>query len=308
MHIPVLLKEVIKELEPKPGEIVLDATIDGGGHATALCERIGLQGKLIGIEQDSEVLRNLESRIKNQELKMNCDLILINGNFRDLDKLFDKAKIKSINKALFDLGMSSWHLESSGRGFSFQRNESLDIRYDTRHKTQDTRYKHSIKAEYIVNNYSENELINILKEYGEERFAKRIAEEIVKTRKAKPIKTTFELVETISRAVPDWYKKRRIHFATKTFLALRIAVNDELRALEEGIDQAWRFLKPGGRMAVISFHSLEYRIVKNFFRKKALVNEGKILTKKPILPSREELSVNHRARSAKLRAGEKLKI
>lgn len=294
MHKPVLLKEVIEALEPKPGETVLDATIDGGGHAAAICEKIHTSGTLIGMDSDSEVLKIAEIKMQNAK----CKTVLINGNFRDLDKLFEKVKIKSINKALFDLGISSWHLESSGRGFSFQKNEPLDMRYGTATE----------KAEDLINRYSENELIKILKEYGEERFAKRIAEEIIKSRKTKPLKTTFELVEAISRAVPDWYKRRRTNFATKTFQALRIAVNDELEALKEGIGKAWGFLEPGGRIAVISFHSLEDRIVKNFFREKALANEGRILTKKLILPSLEELSVNPRARSAKLRVGKKYEI
>ena len=287
MHKPVLLKEVMEALEPKPGETVLDATIDGGGHAIPIVKKIYPKGILVGIDQDVELLERLKSE-KN--------IILLNGNFRDLDKLFEKEKIKSINKALFDLGISSWHLESSGRGFSFQKNEPLDMRYSPESET----------AANLINKFSEKELTDILKKYGEERFAGSIVRKICETRKKNPIKTTFELIEIISRAVPDWYKRRRLHFATKTFQALRIAVNDELEALKEGMDKAWRFLEPGGRIAVISFHSLEDRIVKNFFREKALAGEGRILTKKPILPSREELRVNPRARSAKLRAGEKI--
>ena len=287
MHKPVLLKEVMEALEPKPGETVLDATIDGGGHAIPIVKKIYPKGILVGIDQDVELLERLKSE-KN--------IILLNGNFRDLDKLFEKEKIKSINKALFDLGISSWHLESSGRGFSFQKNEPLDMRYSPESET----------AANLINKFSEKELTDILKKYGEERFAGSIVRKICETRKKNPIKNTFELIEIISQAVPDWYKRRRLHFATKTFQALRIAVNDELEALKEGMDKAWRFLEPGGRIAVISFHSLEDRIVKNFFREKALAGEGRILTKKPILPSREELRVNPRARSAKLRAGEKI--
>ncbi|KKS14472.1 MAG: Ribosomal RNA small subunit methyltransferase H [Parcubacteria group bacterium GW2011_GWB1_41_6] len=287
MHKPVLLKEVMEALEPKPGETVLDATIDGGGHAIPIVKKIYPKGILVGIDQDVELLERLKSE-KN--------IILLNGNFRDLDKLFEKEKIKSINKALFDLGISSWHLESSGRGFSFQKNEPLDMRYSPESET----------AANLINKFSEKELTDILKKYGEERFAGSIVRKICETRKKNPIKTTFELIEIISQAVPDWYKRRRLHFATKTFQALRIAVNDELESLKEGMDKAWRFLEPGGRIAVISFHSLEDRIVKNFFREKALAGEGRILTKKPILPSREELRVNPRARSAKLRAGEKI--
>ena len=277
----------MEALEPKPGETVLDATIDGGGHAIPIVKKIYPKGILVGIDQDVELLERLKSE-KN--------IILLNGNFRDLDKLFEKEKIKSINKALFDLGISSWHLESSGRGFSFQKNEPLDMRYSPESET----------AANLINKFSEKELTDILKKYGEERFAGSIVRKICETRKKNPIKTTFELIEIISQAVPDWYKRRRLHFATKTFQALRIAVNDELESLKEGMDKAWRFLEPGGRIAVISFHSLEDRIVKNFFREKALAGEGRILTKKPILPSREELRVNPRARSAKLRAGEKI--
>ena len=192
--------------------------------------------------------------------------------------------------------MSSWHLEESGRGFSFLRNESLDMRYSPLNQ---------LTAEKIVNYWSESEIEKILKEYGEERFAKKIAKQIIETRRLKPIKTTFQLVGIIKCAVPTWYQHQKIHFATKSFQALRIAVNDELNNLERALPQAVEVLNSGGRLVAISFHSLEDRIIKDFFRGRASVNL-KILTKKPVRPSNDEIKINPSSRSAKLRAAIKL--
>jgi len=218
-------------------------------------------------------------------------LILVNDSYVNLAETVRKQRFKPVSGILFDLGFSSWHLEESGRGFSFEKNEPLDMRYNP---------ENPLTAEKIVNNWSEREIEKILREYGEERFTKRIAREIIQERKIKPIKTTFQLVETIKKSTPIWYHHRRIHPATRTFQALRIAVNDELNNLKKALPQAVEILEKDGRLAVISFHSLEDRIVKNFFRENL-----KILTKKPIRPSLEEIEINPRSRSAKLRVGQK---
>jgi len=193
--------------------------------------------------------------------------------------------------------MSSWHLDERGRGFSFLKNESLEMRYNP---------ENSLTAEKIVNYWSKSEIEKILWEYGEEKFSRKIAENIINFRQLKPVKTTFQLVEIIKKAIPSWYQHKKIHFATRTFQALRIAVNDELNNLEKALPQATEILKPGGKIVIISFHSLEDRIVKNFFKNKSEKGELKLLTKKPIRSTKEEIKINPRSRSAKLRAAEKL--
>jgi 16S rRNA (cytosine1402-N4)-methyltransferase len=293
IHVPVLQKEVLQYLDPKPNENFIDATIGGAGHTFAILEKNGPNGKVLGIDQDPEIIENLKFKIKNFKKR----IVLVWGNFAELQEIVKKNKFTSVSGILFDLGMSSWHLEESGRGFSFQRNEPLDMRYNI---------KNPFTAEKIVNYWSEREIEKILKEYGEEKFAKLIAKKIVEERKFKPIKTTLQLVKIIEKAVPEKYKHQRIHFATRTFQALRIAVNDELNNLKTVLPQALEVLKIGGRMVVISFHSLEDRIVKNFFREKAKENLIKIITKKPIRPTQEEIKINPRSRSSKLRAATKL--
>lgn len=304
-HKPVLLKESIEYLNPELADIILDATINGGGHAKAILEKIGKEGKLIGIEQDTIIFEKLELRIRNKELGDN--LILINGNFRDLDKLVESAigrtginKKISINGAIFDLGMSSLQLEESGRGFSFKKDELLLMTYKSYLEPSD------LTAKDIVNEWGEEEISNIIYKFGEERYSRRIAKNIIEERKKKSIETTFDLVRVIEMSVPPFYLHGRIHCATKTFQALRIAVNDEVETLENGIKKAWDLLEPGSRLVVISFHSLEDRIVKFFYKDLFLRGEGKILTKKPIIASKEEVESNSRSRSAKLRAIEKL--
>ena len=276
IHQPVLQKEVLKYLDPKANENFIDCTINGGGHASAILERIKPKGKVLGIDLDKEVIGQLKPR---------DNLILVCDNFVNLKKIVRELKFKP-DGILFDLGMSSWHLDKSGKGFSFLRDEPLDMRYSE---------QTDLTAEKIVNEYSLEELEKIIKEYGEERFARKIAKKIVEKRKKKRIKTTLELAEAIK------FKQKRIHFATRTFQALRIAVNDELNVLAQTIPQAVDILVPGGRLAVISFHSLEDRIVKNLF-KSLPSEEFEILTNKPIKPSLEEITSNPRSRSAKLRA------
>ena len=282
IHIPVLQKEVLDYLDPKPNENFIDCTFGEGGHTSAILEKNKPFGKVLGIDWD----------LKNRDFKR---VILICDNFVNLKNIVKKIKFGPISGILFDLGMSSWQIDQSGRGFSFLRDEPLDMRY-AKNK--------SLTAEEIINEWSEEEIIRILKEYGEERFAKRITKEIIEKRKIKPIKSTFQLVQIIKTAVPLWYQHKRIHCATKTFQALRITVNDELNNLKNVLPSALDVLEPGGRIVVISFHSLEDRIVKHFFKNN--IKFLKILTKKPIKPSEEEIKINPRSRSAKLRAVIKL--
>lgn len=306
MHIPVLQKEVLKYLDPKLNENFIDATISGGGHAFAILEKILPKGKLLGIDCDKEIIRRLkfkiqispkESKLPTGQAKIKNNLILVCDNFANLKEIVKKEKFGPISGILLDLGLSSWHLEKSGRGFSFKKNESLIMRYDGKEGI--------LTAEKILNEWPREEIERVLREYGEEKFAKRITKEIIEERKIRPIKTTFQLVEIIKRATPGWYHGRKIHPATKTFQALRIAVNDELNNLKKVLPQVLEVLEKGGRLVVISFHSLEDRIVKNFFRENSL--KLKLLTKKPIRASREEIKQNRRSRSAKLRAAIKLR-
>lgn len=280
-HKPVLSKEVLKYLAPRPNENFIDATIGEGGHALAILEKNKPKGRVLGIDQDPEILK---------KIKFHQRLVLVNDSYANLKKLVEKYKFGPVNGILFDLGMSSWHLEKSGRGFSFLRDEPLDMRYSPQ--------ANPLTAEIILNQWPEDKISRVLKEYGEERFAKRIAKAVIKER---PVKTTSQLVEIIRRAVPGKYRKGRIHFATRVFQALRITVNDELNNLKKVLPQAIEVLAFQGRIVIISFHSLEDRIVKNFFRDLS-PEKLNILTKKPITSTQEEIKINPRSRSAKLRA------
>jgi 16S rRNA (cytosine1402-N4)-methyltransferase len=293
MHIPALQKEILKYLEPEPNQNFIDATVGEGGHALAILERVSPSGKVLGIDWSPEIIENCKLKIRSFKKRV----ILICDNFVNLKEIVKREKFLAVSGILFDLGMSSWHLKESGRGFSFLKNEPLDMRYSP---------QNLLTAEKIVNYWSKSEIEKILREYGEEQFARKIAEKIIETR-TKPIKTTFQLVAVIKKAVPSKYQHRKIHFATRTFQALRITVNDELNNLEKALPQALAILKPEGRLAIISFHSLEDRIVKKFFRKQDSTSL-KILTKKPIRPEKKEIKINPRARSAKLRAAIKMKL
>jgi 16S rRNA (cytosine1402-N4)-methyltransferase len=285
-------EEVIQLLNPKPGENFVDCTLGEGGHSMAILERNKPRGKVLGVDSDPEILEKLELKVKDTEFAER--LILVCENFANLGAVIKKYDFKPVSGVLFDLGLSSWHLEESGRGFSFLRNEPLDMRYNP---------SNALTAEAIVNFWSLKEIEKILRLYGQERFSRRIAEEIVKSR---PLKTTVDLVMAVERATPNWYHRGRIHFATKTFQALRIAVNSELENLDKALPQALDIMESGGRLVVIAFHSLEDRIVKNFMRNKAKEGALKILTKKPVRPSREEVAENPRSRSARLRAAVKV--
>lgn len=291
-HIPVLLKEVLKYLNPQTGQNFIDCTVGFAGHTLPLLEKNKPNGKVLGIEIDEKVLEILKKKITSERL------ILAQGNFTDLKKIAKENSFYPINGILFDLGMSSWQIEEKGRGFSFRRNEPLDMRFESRAS--------SLTAEEIINQWPKEELIKIFQEYGEERYARRIAHRVCQTRQIQPIKTTNQLVEIIQQAVPNRYQHRRIHFATLTFQALRIAVNDELNNLKKALPQALEILEKNGKLAIISFHSLEDRIVKIFFRETAKEGNLKILTKKPIRPGQEEVNLNPRSRSARLRVALKL--
>ncbi|MDP2930178.1 MAG: 16S rRNA (cytosine(1402)-N(4))-methyltransferase RsmH [bacterium] len=295
MHIPVLLKEVIQYLDPKPNENFIDCTFGLGGHSLAILEKNGPRGKVLGIEADQNLcgILNQQSTINNQQNR----LILVNDNFTNLKEIVKQENFGPISGILLDLGISSWHLESSGRGFTFLKDEPLDMRLGN---------ENELTAEEIINNWPEQELEKIFKEYGEERFAKAIAANICKIRIAKPIKSTFRLAEIIRKSVPGNYEKGRIHPATRIFLALRIATNQELDNLQKVLPQTIEALKRGGKIAVISFNSLEDRIIKNFLKDKADNGLVRIITKKPISAGRQEIINNPRSRSAKLRVAEKL--
>lgn len=294
IHQPVLLKEVLYYLNPLPRENFIDCTIGFGGHALAILEKIKPEGKILGIEADFENLKQFELRTKNHLLRKN--LILVQENFKNLRKIVEQNNFHPVKGILLDLGMSSWQIEESGRGFSFQKNEPLLMNYESRIMND------QLTAERIINQWSEDKLRQIFLEYGEERYAQRIAKLICQVRKVRLIKTTSQLVEIIRQAVPAKYRFGRLHFATRAFQALRLAVNDELNNLKKALPQALDILEPDGRLVVISFHSLEDRIVKNFFRQYQKENYLEILTKKPIRPIQEEIKLNPRSRSAKLRA------
>lgn len=289
IHQPVLLKEVIKYLDPKPGEKIIDATFGCGGHSLKIREKILPGGKILGLEIDKNLYQEAKPIFKNIP-----EILLINGSYVDIFEIAKENKFLPAQGILFDLGLSSWHLEYSRRGFSYLKDERLDMRFGENSKWRKT-------AEEILNKARGEEIAKILKEYGEEKFSLRIAKAIVKARKLKPIETTFQLVKIIKEALPFWYHPKR-HFAAKTFQALRIAVNNELENLEIALKQIPKILSSQGRGVVISFHSLEDRIVKNIFKELKIKGIAEILTKKPIKPTKEEIIKNPRSRSAKLRA------
>lgn len=287
MHIAVLQKEVLEYLKPKSNENFIDATVGEASHALSILERNNPEGKVLGIELDIDLYQRLLKRKINR-------LVLANDSFLNIKEIVRKSKISPVSGILFDLGFSSWHLEESKKGFSFLRDEILNMRYNDNFT--------ELTAEDILNKWPEKEIKKILKEYGEERFAGRISRRITEIRERKPIQRTSQLVEIIAKAVPGWYRHRRIHFATRSFQALRIAVNDELNNLQKVLPQSLQVLEKGGKVVVISFHSLEDRIVKNYFREISKKGLAKILTKKPVRPTEEEITKNPRSRSAKLRA------
>jgi 16S rRNA (cytosine1402-N4)-methyltransferase len=295
-HIPVLLQQTLKHLALTPGERFLDATIGSGGHAKAAAAVLGPKGLIIGLDADAESIARATQTLEI----VSTPHLLFQSNFRQLTEAVSKAQVESVDAILFDLGWSSDQMVSSGRGFSFQQDEPLLMTLNNQVAPSD------VTAAVIVNEWSEETLVTILIGFGEERFAKAIAAGIVAARATKPIKTTFDLVKIINDSVPAWYRHRRINPATKTFQALRIATNDELGALSEALTAAWQSLAPGGRLAVISFHSLEARLVKDYFQQLVASGEGKISTKPVEKASREESLANPRSRSAQLRVIKKI--
>jgi 16S rRNA (cytosine1402-N4)-methyltransferase len=293
-HLPVLLKEIVQCLDPQPNENFIDCTFGQGGHTLAILEKNGPKGKVLGIEADPKILTNTKYKI--QDTKYKNRLVLVNDNFANLEKIVTKEKFINISGVLMDLGISSWHLEESKRGFSFMKDEPLLMRLDA--KTQET-------AKEIVNYWPEQLLVKMLQDYGQERFARRIAKAICLSRKAKPIESTFQMVKIIKSAVPKNYERGRLHPATRTFLALRLTVNKELENLEKILPQALKVLERNGKLAVISFNSLEDRLVKTFFKEEARQGNIKVISKKPITPGWPEITANPRARSAKLRVAVK---
>lgn len=307
MHIPVLLKEVLYYLKCSSGKCFIDCTIGTAGHSVEILKAVGPEGFLWGIDQDENALEKAEKKLEDFK-----NFKLIKANFGDLEYTARQYGIKKVDGILFDLGVSSLQLDQAWRGFGYQSDAVLDMRMDRSLK---------ISAADLVNRLTERELFRIIKDYGEELWAGRIAKFIVRERKKKEINRTAELVEIIKAAVPARARRKGGHPARRTFQALRIAVNKELENLEKGLSASYDLLKNGGRICVISFHSLEDRIVKKYFQSQA---KGcicppalpvcacghkpglKIITRKPVLSCKEELATNPRARSAKLRVGEKI--
>jgi len=289
MHQPVLLEKVIQFFDPKPGQNFVDCTIGEAGHAKAILEKT--KSKVLGIDVDSTSLERVEAL---------DGLILDHGNFKDLKTIVEKNNFSNIHGVLFDLGLSSWQIEESGKGFTFKKDEPLLMIFDK---------KQEVTAEEIINTWPEESLVEILKRFGEERYSRNIVKNIVDQRKITPIKTTFQLREIIKRSVPfsEKGRGRLTRVLARIFQALRIVINDELENLKTGLDQALEIVEPKGKIIVISFHSLEDRIVKQFFRAKEREGRLEILTKKPIIADEIEISVNPRSRSAKLRAAVKIK-
>jgi 16S rRNA (cytosine1402-N4)-methyltransferase len=296
IHTTVLLQEIKDGLNLKEGSVLLDATLNNAGHSLFIANSLQNNITVLGIDEDSDALSRAESNLKKHKIKN----FLYEGNFRNLDQAMDKYSIQSIDGAVFDLGLSSEQLEVSNRGFAFKNDEPLLMTF-----SRDP-LKKTITAHDVVNSFSEENLEAIIKGFGEESFSRRIAKAIVEKRGFGPIQTTGVLREIIYQAVPVWYRRRKIHPATKTFQAIRMAVNDEVGALKEGLNKAFERLSSGGRIAVISFHSIEDREVKNLFRLWSKEGLGKLITKKPIVPTSLEIKNNPRSRSAKLRIIEKI--
>ncbi|MCL4079113.1 16S rRNA (cytosine(1402)-N(4))-methyltransferase RsmH [Coriobacteriia bacterium Es71-Z0120] len=308
-HTPVLLAEVTQHLTLHDGSIVVDCTLGGAGHAKRAAQLIAPTGILVGIDKDDAALTAARDVLPLGQQT----IILLKGDYGDLDDLLVEARIPYVDAFIFDLGVSSFQLDEAGRGFSYHRDAPLDMRMDAA-SSQPT-------AADIVNTYSEEELARVIREYGEERWASRIAAFIVAARARHPIATTGDLVDVVKAAIPAAARREGGHPAKRTFQALRIEVNQELRSVERGIESAIGWLVPGGRIAVISYHSLEDRIVKRIF---ADAMQGcvcppglpecacgrvpviRVVTRRPIVPSAEEIAANPRARSAKLRVAEKV--
>ncbi len=311
-HTPVLLNEVLAFLKPTKGQKFIDCNLGGGGHSFKIAEKVGDKGLVVGLDLDSKAIEYVEKKNKKEKIK---NLVVVKANFSRLRQIVDNLKIKEkFDGVLFDLGLSSAQLADKERGFSFKN-------LSARLKMSFSEQEKGVSAEEIVNTFSAKQIAEILTKYGQEPYARQIANVIVETRKQKPLKTVGDLLACIEKAVPAAYKRKRLHPATRTWQALRIAVNQELENLSQALPQAVDLLKSGGRLAVISYHSLEDRIVKHFFKQESRQcicppqtpicvcghkQSLKIITKKPVRPSLEEIKINPRARSARLRVAEKV--
>ena len=290
-----MLAEVLEYLDPKPGKVIIDATVGMGGHSLEIVKRIAPGGKLIAIDRDKESLGLAQERLKD----FSDNVEYVYGNFSDIEEISNRLKLEKIDGIVLDLGVSTFQLTQAERGFSFTREGPLDMRLDR---------NSYISAYDLVNNLNEDEISNLLWSFGQERWHNRIARRVVEERQKHPITTTAELSEIVMRAIPPRFRRfhYRIHPATRTFQAVRIAVNRELEALEQVLARTIPLMTPGGRICVISFHSLEDRVVKWAFRKAATDGAVKILTPKPLTPTESEARANPSSRSSKFRAVEKI--
>lgn len=308
-HKSVLLEETVDSLNVKPGGIYVDGTLGGGGHSLEICKRLNGQGRLIGIDQDQDAINAATKRLEEYK-----DLVtIVRSNYAEIADVLRSLDIESVDGIVLDLGVSSYQLDDAERGFSYMADAPLDMRMDQRN---------SKTAKDIVNEYSEMELYRVIRDYGEDKFAKNIAKNIVKAREEKEIETTFELRDIIEKSIPKKFKVKGGHPAKRTFQAIRIELNRELDVLQGTIDTMIELLNDEGRLSIITFHSLEDRIVKSRFKTNenpcicppefpvcvcGRVSKGKVITRKPILPSPKEMEVNSRAKSAKLRVFKKKK-
>ena len=304
-HIPVLLQECIDGLNIKENGIYVDGTLGGAGHSSKILQKLSSKGLLIGIDRDTEALKSAGEKLKDFN-----NVKYVHGNHDDIKTILQDLEIEKVDGILLDLGVSSYQLDEATRGFSYMQDAPLDMRMD---KSSD------LTAEYVVNNYAEEELAKIIYEYSEEKFSRQIARKICEYRKSKKIETTKELTEIIEQAIPGFAKKEG-HPAKRTFQAIRIEVNDEIKPLYNTVKNCIDALKPGGRLCIITFHSLEDRAVKEAYTEAqgkctcpgdlpycvcGYKSLGKVITRKPILPTKEEMEENSRSRSAKLRIFEK---
>lgn len=302
-HKSVLLNETIDGLNIKPDGIYVDGTLGGGGHAYEVCRRLGEKGSIVGIDQDAAAIEAASARLKDFGEKVT----IVRSNYCDMKSKLHELGIDKVDGIVLDLGVSSYQLDTAERGFSYREDAPLDMRMDSRQK---------MTARDIVNDYTEADLYRVIRDYGEDKFAKNIAKHIVQARAVKPVETTAELSEIIRASIPMKFQKKSGHPAKRTFQAIRIELNRELDVLRDSLDDMIDLLNPGGRLCIITFHSLEDRIVKSAFRKNenpctcppdfpvcvcGKKSKGSIITKKPILPSEEELEYNSRSKSAKLR-------
>ena len=307
-HRPVMLEQCVKGLDIRPDGIYVDGTLGGGGHSGAICRNLNERGTLIGIDRDRDALDVSSERLKEYK----CKKYFVQSNYSDIKQVLNELKIEKVDGALLDLGVSSFQLDNPQRGFSYMNDAPLDMRM-----SQDDDFT----AYDIVNDYDRNELIRVIGKYGEERWASRMADFIVKVRSDKPIESTYELVDVIKQAIPASARRTGPHPAKRTFQAIRIEVNDELSQLERAVEEFCDILAPGGRLCIITFHSLEDRIVKEIFSRRAnpctcprefpicvcgKKADIKKITGKPFVPDAEETEENPRARSAKLRIAEKI--